>query len=290
MGSHLVDRLVTDGHSVTVLDDLSNGAMINIEDHVDSGRIRFILADVSKPIRECGDFDVIYHLACWPRSRSFADPQRDVEVNLIGTLNVLKYARQCGARVIFSSNSGIYDSAVQPIREGNPEKPTTPYDICKLASEHMIKVYATAYGIKYTINRFATVFGPRQRVTSEWNPVIATFIDSLRRGATPYVTGDGSQTRDFVYVSDIVDALVRGAKLQGSIGPLLLGSGVETSINEALKTVCRVLDKPLRYEVRPRPLGEIQRMSYDCTQARRILGWVPQVSLEEGVSKIIEEV
>jgi UDP-glucose 4-epimerase len=210
-------------------------------------------------------------------------------VNLIGTVNVLEYARGCGARVVFSSNSGIYDSAIQPIKEGNPEKPTTPYDVNKLGAEHMIKAYGEAYGIPYTIFRFATVYGPRQRVSSEWRPVVATFIDTLRRGETPYVTGDGHQTRDFIYVSDIVDALMKGGEVNGLVGPLLLGSGVETSVMEALKAVCRVLDKPVRYEARPRPLGEIQRMSYDCALARGTLGWRPEVGLEEGIRRIAGE-
>jgi len=284
VGSHLVDRLVAEGHGVTVVDDLSNGDILNIEHH--DKKIRFILGDVAKGVHDWGPVDVIFHLACWPRSRSFANPRRDVEVNLIGAVNVLEYARRMKARVVFSSNSGIYDSAVQPIREGNPEKPTTPYDVDKLAAEHMIKAYGAAYGVPYTVFRFATVYGPRQRVSSEWNPVIATFVDAQRRGVTPYVTGDGRQTRDFIYVSDIVDALMRGAALRGSAGPLLLGSGVETSIMDALKVVCGVFGKPTKFEARPRPLGEIQRMSYDCALARETLGWVPRVSLREGVEKV----
>lgn len=291
MGSHLVERLVARGDDVTVIDDLSNGSLTNIQGPLDSGKINFIQQDISSKLDKrfnWGDADVIYHLACWPRSRSYVNPIRDVEVNLIGTVMMLEYARRCGARVIFSSNSGIYDSAIQPIKEGNPENPTTPYDVDKLAAEHMIKAYAKAYGIPYTIFRFATVYGPRQRVSSEWNPVVATFIDTLKRGDTPYITGDGQQTRDFIYVGDIVDALVKGAEVKESVGPILLGSGVETSVVDALKTVCRVLDKPVKYEARPRSLGEIQRMSYDCSIARRILGWTPQVKIEDGIRRVVE--
>lgn len=287
IGSHLVERLVSEGHGVTVIDDLSNGSIDNLGAMKDS--IRFIQQDISSKLDKrfnWGDADVIYHLACWPRSRSYANPIRDVEVNLIGTLNVLKYARQYGARVIFSSNSGIYDSRVQPIKEGNPENPTTPYDVNKLASEHMIKAYAQAYGVPYTIFRFATVYGPRQSVSSEWNPVVATFIKTLREGRIPYITGDGEQTRDFIYVSDIVDALILGST-GPSVGPLLLGSGVETSVMGALSTICGVLEKPIKHEVRPPPLGEIRRMSYDCSQAKKTLGWIPGVSLEDGVRLMV---
>jgi UDP-glucose 4-epimerase len=287
VGSHLVERLVAQGHGVTVVDDLSNGSLENLEAVKDN--VRFLKQDVSHPnVEKWGEADVVYHLACWPRSRSFADPRRDVEVNLIGMVNVLEYARRCGARVVFSSNSGIYDSTVQPIREGNPENPTTPYDVNKLASEHMIKAYAQAYGIKYTIFRFATVYGPRQKVSSEWNPVIANFIQTIHRGGIPYITGHGKQTRDFIYVSDIVDALVKGAEIRSSVGPLLLGSGVETSIMSVLEKVCNILNTSVTFNVRPPPLGEIMRMSYDCSKARNTLGWGPKVSLDEGIANYLK--
>jgi UDP-glucose 4-epimerase len=281
IGSHLVDRLVARGDGVTVIDDLSNGSL----DNLPLSQIAFKRRDISQPLPVMGGFDVIYHLACHPRSRSFTEPRRDVDVNLRGMVNMLEYARAVGARVVFSSNSGIYDSAIQPIREGNPEKPTTPYDVTKLASEHMIKAYSEAYGIPYTIFRFATVYGTRQSVTSEWSPVIANFVKTINRGRTPYITGDGKQTRDFIYVSDIVDALLLGVEVkERQVGALLLGSGVETSIMDAFYTVCRVLGKTSKYERRPAPLGEIKRMSYDCSLARSILGWAPRVSLSEGVA------
>lgn len=287
VGSHLVDRLVAEGHEVTVVDDMSNGSIANIGDHWHESRIRYLKQDISKDKSTLwNNADTIYHLACWPRSRSFKDPRRDVEVNLIGTLNVLEYARRRDARVVFSSNSGIYDSTIQPIREGNPEKPTTPYDVDKLAAEHMIKAYAGAYGLRYTIYRFSTVYGPRQRVTPEWNPVIATFIEAAQRGCKPYVTGDGHQTRDFVYVGDIVDALMLGA-CGPSIGPILLGSGVETSILDALQVVNEVLGVDLGYTTRPAPLGEIRRMSYDCSYARSRLGWTPKTPLRRGVEAMV---
>ena len=287
IGSHLVDRLIAEGYEVTVVDDLSNGSISNIEGHWKKGSLEFIKQDISRGGSALwGNADIIYHLACWPRSRSFKNPVKDVEVNVIGAVRVLEYARRHDARVVFSSNSGIYDSSIQPIREGNPEKPTTPYDVDKLASEHMIKAYADAYGLKYTIFRFATVYGPRQQETSEWNPVVATFINTIRRGELPYITGDGKQTRDFIYVADIVDALVNGS-VGASVGPLLLGSGRETSIGVLLQLVSDVLGSPMRYEKRPPPLGEIQRMSYDCSRAREALGWEPGTTLREGILKMV---
>lgn len=285
VGSHLVDSLVAEGHQVTVVDDLSNGSTDNIKHHMNELGFKFMRRDISNQgwINKVSSVDVVYHLACWPRSRSFTNPRRDVRVNLLGAVNILEYARGCGARVVFSSNSGIYDSSVQPIREGNPEKPTTPYDVDKLASEHMIKAYAQAYGFPYTIFRFATVYGPRQRVTSEWNPVISTFLKTLKEGGRPYITGDGSQTRDFIYVADIVDALIKAKDMKGSAGPILLGSGCETSIKELYDVVQDEVGVHVKPEIRPRPLGEILRMSYDCALARRTLGWVPIVDLEKGV-------
>lgn len=281
----MTDALLAQGHEVYGVDDLSNGSLENIKQHDDNPNFSFYEADISNYISRFLDVDVIYHLACHPRSLSFQNPQRDVEVNLIGILNLLRDHKDYAPRIIFSSNSGIYDSTVQPIKEGNPENPVTPYDVDKLAAEHMIKAYAQAYGFPYTIFRFASVYGPRQRVTSEWNPVISTFIKTLMGGGRPYITGDGSQTRDFIYVADIVDALIRAKDMKDSAGPILLGSECETSIGDLYDTVQAVTKIHVDPEKRPRPLGEILRMSYDCSLAHNVLGWSPKTSLREGVEK-----
>lgn len=290
IGSHLVDRLLHDEHTVFGIDDLSNGDIHNIAHHRNNPLFTFNIGDVSARRMNFPDqqIDVIYHLACFPRSRSLKDPYRDVEVNLLGTLNMLEYCKLNKTRIVFSSNSGIYDSRVQPIKEGNPENPLTPYDVDKLASEHMIKALSQAYGFPYTIFRFATVYGSRQKVSSEWNPVIATMIKTLREGGTPYITGDGSQTRDFVEVSDIVSALYPPMQ-NGSAGPILLGSGQETSIMELYYIIQKELGTNKEPEIRSRPTGEILRMSYNCSYAKSLLGWTSRVDLSTGIRRLIDE-
>ena len=285
IGSHLVDALVNRGDEVYVVDDLSNGRRENIANYIESGAIQFRVLDISLDgMLEKVPFktDVVVHLACWPRSMSFNYPQRDVEVNVKGTVNVLEYAEKHGSHIIFSSNSGIYDSHVQPIREDNPEKPTTPYDVDKLAAEHMIQ----CFNVPHTIFRFSTVYGSRQRVSDDWRPVIATFLKQLKSGGQPYITGSGEQTRDFVYVSDVVDALLMATEDDYG-GPILLGSGIETSINKLYAMVQRILGVSVQPSVAPAPIGEIWRMSYDISCAKDKLSWTPKISLEEGIKRML---
>lgn len=285
IGSHLVDAIVNRGDEVYVVDDLSNGRRENIAGHVEVGAATFRLLDISLDgalEKVPFDADAVVHLACWPRSMSFDYPQRDVEVNLKGTVNVLEYAKRYGSRLVFSSNSGIYDSRVQPIKEGNPERPTTPYDVDKLAAEYMIRCFE----VPHTIYRFATVYGPRQKMSEGWRPVIATFLKQLRNGEQPYITGSGKQTRDFIYVSDTVDALLTATEDDYG-GPILLGSGVETTINELYAVIQRILGTDIQPSIAPAPVGEIWQMSYDISCAKDKLSWTPKVSLEEGIRRML---
>jgi UDP-glucose 4-epimerase len=205
IGSHLVDSLVAEGNKVTIIDDLSNGTLNNLSKVRE--RYTFLRRDVSTPFYKefpkSTNSDVIFHLACFPRSMSFEKPTRDVEVNVNGMVNILELARKTGAKVIFSSNSGIYDTSKIPINEEVEDTPKTPYDLNKLTAERYLKLYHETYGVPYTIFRFATVYGPRQRTSPEWKPVVIEFIDKLSKGQSPTIYWDGEQTRDFINVRDI---------------------------------------------------------------------------------------
>jgi UDP-glucose 4-epimerase len=290
VGSHLVEKLVGLGHDVDVLDDLSNGSMDNVRNLM--AKITFAERDVVEPFRDMYQdrkLDAIYHLACYPRSRSFENPKRDVEVNVIGMVNVLELARQKKARVIFSSNSGIYDTSKIPINEKTSDSPKTPYDLDKLQAESYMKLYGTVYGVEYVIFRFATVYGPRQRVTAEWKPVIMEFISKLRKGEAPTVYWDGEQTRDFIYVEDIVNALAAALDNKRALGEtMILGSGKETSINTLYKSVSDLLGVNIQPTRLPKQLGDIQRMRYDCRKATKLLGWKANVSLQDGIKRVTE--
>jgi len=292
IGSHLADALASLGHDVTVIDDLSNGDLRNLSAVTD--QIRFVKQDISLPVPTwpLGDtptFDVIYNLACWPRSRSFADPQRDVEINVIGMVHAIQLAQQCGARIVFSSNSGIYDTASMPISEATADDPKTPYDLDKLMAEEFLKIYGKTFDLDYVIFRFATVYGPRQRTSDEWKPVVVEFIDKLRRGVAPTIYWDGEQTRDLIFVGDLVAALVLALESpQASRETMILGTGVETSVNALYATVSSQLDVSIEPEHKSMALGDIARMRYDCAKAESILGWRATTSLDDGVAAIID--
>lgn len=290
VGSHLVERLVKFGHSVTVLDDLSNGTPENLDNVVD--RIRFVKHDISNPLPvQLGRVEVIYHLACFPRSQSFANPQRDIEVNVIGMVNVLEFARKNESRVVFSSNSGIYDTSKLPIDENTPDNPKTPYDLDKLEAENYLRLYNRTYGVNYVIFRFATVYGPRQKVSPQWKPVVMEFITKLRNRETPTIYWDGEQTRDFIEVGDIVEALVLTLKREKANNEtMILGSGRETSINELYSTVSNLLGVNVEPVHKPMQLGDIKRMRYNCEKAHKILEWEPKVALKEGITRILETI
>ena len=261
IGSLLAEALVKGEHDVTVLDDLSNGTISNLDSI--QGAYKFIRGDVAKNGTITEKYETIYHLACWPRSRSFSDPFRDVEVNVNGMVNVLEAARKSDAKVIFSSNSGIYDTSKLPITEGNPDNPKTPYDLNKQTAERYLELYYRTYGIDYTIFRFATVYGPRQRTSEEWKPVVIEFIDKLSQGLPPTIYWNGEQTRDFIYVDDIVNNLVSARKWMKQKGPIILATGKETSINELYDIISRKLNVAIQPIRAPMVLGDIPRMQYE---------------------------
>ncbi|MEM2130106.1 MAG: GDP-mannose 4,6-dehydratase [Candidatus Bathyarchaeia archaeon] len=286
VGSHLVEELVMLGHSVTIVDDLSNGNLQNISSVKD--KIHFVHGDVSKPLLVQGDYDAIFHFACFPRSQSFVNPQRDIEVNVIGMVNVLELARKNSAKVIFSSNSGIYDTSKIPINESTPDSPKTPYDLDKLQAENYLRLYNKTYGVKYVIFRFATVYGPRQKVSQEWKPIVMEFITKLKNREPPTIYWDGEQTRDFIYVKDVVKALTLALDCKKAENEtMILGSGKETSINELYCIVSRLMNVSIEPKRGPMQLGDIRRMLYDCRKAQGILGWRPEVTLEQGITEIL---
>ena len=284
VGSHLSDRLTEEGHEITVIDDLSNGKRENLA----NANVKLIVDDVSTCKIE-GDFDVIYNLACFPRSMSFDDPMKDVDVNVKGMVNVLEYAKKHDSLVIFSSNSGIYDSSKMPVDELTPDHPTSPYDVDKLTAEHFCKIYNELYGVKYVIFRFAAIYGPRQAFSEDWQPVVVTFLNNVIAGRVSDVHGDGEQTRDLIYVEDIVDALVLAKEKEAAIRKTMtLGTGIETSINKLLVTCSSALQRPTDGRHTKAKDGDIKRMCYPSKLALKVLGWKAKTSLEEGVRKTKE--
>lgn len=293
IGSHLVEKLIQQGYFVDVIDDLSNGNMENLKTVKQD--IDFIRKDISIPgilSSELDEkYDVIYNLACHPRSLSFDYPFRDTQVNVLGMINVLEYAKKYKTKVIFSSNSGIYDTDGDyfPIDEGVPDKPKSPYDANKLSAEWYCKLYNKLYNIPYIIFRFATVYGPRQRVTEDWKPVVLTFIENCLNNKVCEIHGAGTQTRDFIYVDDIVNALLKAKDVSGIAlnETMILGTGIETDIAKLYHLITMATGSKIDFIETPGKLGDILRMCYPSDKARFLLEWKPKISLEEGITKII---
>ncbi len=272
IGSHVVDALVARGDEVTVLDDLSTGRRENV-----NPAARLVEGSVTDPIET--DAEVVFHLAAQIDVRkSVADPRHDLAINVGGTINVISSA----ARVVFASTGGaIYgETDVVPTPESAPERPLAPYGQAKLSAEGYLRLLGDLHGVPVTCLRFANVYGPRQDPLGEGG-VCAIFCGAAVSGAPVKVFGDGEQTRDFVYVGDVVDACLAAAEAS-SFGPFNVGTGVETSVN-ALAAELGLT--PERAEARA---GEVERSCLDPSRAARELGWTPRTDLAAGLTKTLD--
>jgi UDP-glucose 4-epimerase len=294
IGSHLCERLVGDGHKVTVIDNLSNGHIENLKQvEKDVILMRKDILDLGPTELTAGKPEAVYHLACHPRSFSFNDPTRDARVNIESSVMILEACRMTGAKFIFSSNSGIYgDASIVPTPETYPVSDfKTPYDLGKFATEEFAKMYSRNYGLKYTIARFATVYGPRQRIDEErkWHPVVVQFLTSLMRGESPVIFWDGNQTRDFIYVADVVDALVNIlTKTSTDNNVFNVSTGIETTMNRLFEVARKVVGSKIEPTRRGMALGDLRRSCYSNDKLRKATGWEPKVSLAEGVKSTYE--
>jgi UDP-glucose 4-epimerase len=288
IGSHTVDALVAAGaHAVSVLDGLSSGKREQV-----NPAARFYEADLRNaeaivPILEREKPEVIYHLAAqMDVRRSVADPAFDAGINLVGFLNLMEAARRNGLRrVVFASTGGaIYGEQEQfPCDEEHPRRPVSPYGVAKLATEAYLFFYKVQHGIDYVALRYANVYGPRQDPHGEAG-VVAIFCGRMLEGKPSTIFGDGEQTRDYIFVGDVARANVAalGAKASDAFN---IGTGVETSVNqlyEALASAAGVKTPPSYAPARP---GEQRRSVISPARAGQVLGWRPEVALDEGLKR-----
>jgi len=292
VGSHLVEELIENGNEVTALDNLSNGQLTNLE-HVT--KVTKIVTNVEKlqPADFPEKFDGIFHLATAPRSSSLTDPMTNIETNCKGMIAVLELAKKHNAKVVFTSNSGIYGSTSDgsPIDESSHNNPTTPYDANKLVSEYYCKIYHNIYGVRSAVVRFATVYGERQTVNKKlnWRPVVATFVKNLVNNEEVEINGDGNQTRDLIYVKDAVQGVIKAMKSSEENADIfLLSNNKETSVNEILHTAEDVVGVKARIKHTDPLKGDIRRMRYDNSKAKQKLGFEPKFSVRGGIEKLVE--
>jgi UDP-glucose 4-epimerase len=298
IGSTLVDRLLVEGHDVDVIDNLSSGSLANLAEARATPDHRFALhrldirdATVSDLI-ERRKPEVVFHLAAQVDVRiSVADPVLDAMINVIGSLNVLEGARRAGSRkVVFASSGGTIYGAPEdddlPVKESQPQRPISPYGVAKKVVGDYLHAYRTLHELEYTALALANVYGPRQDPHGEAG-VVAIFAGRLLSGEPCTIFGDGSQTRDYVFVDDVVDAFVRAAERGGGL-VLNIGTGLETSVSDLYDTMAigaGVDRPPTLAEARN---GELQRSSLDAGRAELQLGWTPWTDLATGTSAVLD--
>jgi UDP-glucose 4-epimerase len=292
IGSNLVEGLVELG-DVTIIDDLSSGNLDNLEhllkrDDVILERLSVTDLRGMKPYFE--DVDCVFHLAAISNiSRSVADPLRTNEVNVKGTLNVLLAARDSGVRkVVFTSSASVYgDTEEIPTTENAIPNPLSPYAVTKLAGEHYCNVFSDLYGLETTSLRPFNVYGPRQDPNSQYAGVIPLFIRSLLEGEAPMIDGDGEQTRDFVYIKDVVRAFIQ-AKDHRAKGAYNIARGKGISVNELFREVSSIIGvdvEPLHGEPRP---GDVRHSTADITRAKKFLEYEPEYNIRRGLEETIK--
>jgi len=286
IGRKLVDALVEQNH-VRVLDDGSTGEPERLPDGVEyvEGDVR----DETAVESATEGVDVVFHEAAVVSvSESVEAPARTNDVNLSGTVAVLEAARQHDARVVFASSAAVYGrpSSV-PISETDPTEPLSPYGLQKLAADRYVRMYADLYDMETVALRYFNVYGRGQR-GGDYAGVITAFLNRIRESAPPVVHGDGSQTRDFVHVSDIVRANLLAATTDATGEAYNVGTGTSVTIHELAERLVSLSDTGLSVEFGPERTGDIQDSEADISKARAELGYDPQVDLTEGLAELVD--
>ncbi len=286
IGSYVADAFIREGHRVLILDNLSTGVEENIPKEAD-----FIKCDIRKRMvleNVFSDFkpDIVNHHAAQINVRqSVEDPVFDAETNIIGTLNLLELSVKHGIkRFIFASTGGaIYGEPEKlPADETTPPMPISPYGASKYAVESYLGYYRAVYGLDYVALRYSNVYGPRQNPHGEAG-VVAIFCTRIISGKPCLIFGDGNQTRDYVFAEDVARANILA--INAPVGRYNIGTEIETSVNELVVVLRRAVGREFDVEYAPSRPGEVQRISLDIGLARRVLGWSPDVSLEDGISR-----
>jgi len=298
IGSTLVDRLLDEGHNVDVIDNLSSGRLSNLDGAQASGRLRLHQLDIrdadTPGTIEGIEPEVIYHLAAQADVRvSVADPVLDASINIVGTLNVLEGARRAGTRRVVAAASGgtLYGeppSSAIPTKETFAQHPLSPYGVSKKSMIDYLVAYRALHGLEFLALALANVYGPRQDPHGEAG-VVAIFAEKLLKGDPVTIFGDGDQTRDFVFVDDVVDAFARSATRSGD-HVINIGTGRELSVNDLYRTMANVTGEQAPASYAPPRAGELQRSCLDVSRAASELDWSSWTTFEEGAAATIESV
>ncbi|HUY57971.1 MAG TPA: NAD-dependent epimerase/dehydratase family protein [Candidatus Micrarchaeaceae archaeon] len=294
IGSHLTDRLLGEGHDVAVLDDLSRGHREQVSEQARFYQLSIAGSEVG-PVMAQERPEVVFHLAAQIDVRqSVSDPLHDAEINVLGTVRLLEAASRTsvGRFVFMSSGGALYgDTEIIPTPESHPWRPASPYGAAKAAGEAYLRSFSTSFGLESSVLRPGNVYGPRQDPDGEAG-VIAIFTRQLLAGQPPVINGDGRQSRDYIYVDDLVEAAIRA--IRGPLGQYNIGTGRETSVNEVAGQLARAVAE-LRPDGGPTPPsrsgpardGEQRRSCLDCSLAKSQLDWTARVGLSEGLRSTV---
>jgi nucleoside-diphosphate-sugar epimerase len=294
IGSHLAHGLVRKGYQVRVIDNLHTGRPEYLADIKE--KISFLEGDIT-------DFDflrgafrdvdfVLHHAALRSVSDSVKNPREYCRVNISGTLNVLEAARQNNVRrLVFASSSAVYgDSPEMPQKESMLPDPKNPYAHSKLCGEHYCAMYSSLYGLEAVSLRYFNAYGPGQDPDSEYSLVIPVFVDRILNGRKPELWGDGKQSRDFVYIDDVVSSAIAAMKAGSRVSgrAINIAGGKDITLNELIEKINSAIGKDIKPVRKPFIAGDVKRTLGDITLAKELLGWKPEFSFAEGIRKTIE--
>jgi nucleoside-diphosphate-sugar epimerase len=290
IGSHLCEELLRRGHQVRVSDDLSTGKRGNLQKGVEF--VEGDLADLATARRAVEGCQYVLHQAAIPSvPRSVKDPLTSHRANVDATVNMLIAARDADVkRLIFAGSSSAYgDTPTLPKREDMPNGPLSPYALQKVIGEQYLQMFTKLYGLETVTIRYFNVFGPRQDPSSPYSGVISVFATALLDGRSPKIYGDGEQTRDFTYVANVVDGVLRACEAPGVSGEIInVATGGRISLNQLFRTMRELIGgsvEPTYSDPRP---GDVRDSQADIGKARRLLGYEPTVSFEEGLRRTVE--
>jgi nucleoside-diphosphate-sugar epimerase len=295
IGSHIVDKLLSDGFEVTAIDNLSTGRLENLADHQGKKDFHFIKGDIRSldlVKSKLQDVDAVFHEAALVGATcSIENPVVTNEVNVTGTLNLLKACVDSNVkRFIYASSAAVYGKTeTLPHHEDLTPQPISPYGVSKLSAENYVKVYYEVYGLQTVCLRYFNVYGPRQ-THGPYSGVITIFINRLLGNQPPIIYGDGKQTRDFINIQDVVNTNMLGLTRKSAVGEVFnIATGVTTTVNRVASILQKIIGKtrlkPLYTDPR---MGDIRHSYADISKARKVLGYNPKVSLENGLAKLVK--
>jgi len=290
IGSHISEELLKRGHRVRVVDNLVTGYQRNLRDGVEF--IKGDLAEREVARAAVDGMDYVIHQAAIPSvPRSVDKPEESHRANVDSTMQILLASRDAGIRrVVFAGSSSVYgDQPVLPKTETMPTNPLSPYALQKLMAEMYLQMFTRFYGLETVTTRYFNVFGPRQDPGSPYSGVISLFIKALSDGTTPVIYGDGEQTRDFTYVANVVDGVLRAAETPGVSGQVFnVATNGRVSLNELLETLKKILGSTVQPIYKEARQGDVRDSQADISKAEKMLGYKPTVGLEEGLRKTVE--